>query len=122
MTLEEALQAHLTTSLGGPKVYPLQLPAGVTLPAVTYQRVSTAPTAHRDGPTHGRARFQIDGWGSSFAAAVSLRGAIQTALHGWTQAAHPRVDATQWAGSHALLEPETGRWHVLLDYFISAEE
>lgn len=123
MTLEEALRAHLIAHSGlsalvGSRVYPVQVPQNVTLPAMSYQRISTAPTQHRNQPVHGRVRMQLDGWASNYAAAVELRTQMRAAMETFQRGSAPRVDAALLQDDRDLREPDSDRWRVSMDYFL----
>ena len=129
MGIESALYAHLTTDVGlaalvGARVYPLALPQQPTLPALTYQRISTSPTQHRDSaePQHSRIRMQIDCWAASYDSALSVRAAVRAAMGTVAQASSPRIDAALLADDTDTYDPAPGRWRATLDYFIWSEE
>ena len=84
--IEEAIIGHLLDTMGvsalvSNRVYPLSLPQGRTLPAMTVQRVSGAPLYADDGEAGlVNPRVQVDCWGATYAAAkLSARAAV-TAL------------------------------------------
>lgn len=123
MTLEEALRAHLIahpglSALVGSRVYPVQVPQNVTLPAITYQRISTVPTQHRNQPVHGRVRMQLDGWTTSYGSAVELRIQMRAAMETFQRDSAPRVDAALLQDDRDLREPDSDRWRVSMDYFL----
>ncbi len=127
MSIETALQAHLITHPGlsalvGTRVYPTQLPGNVTLPAVTYQRISTTPTQHRSHAEHGRIRLQIDGWATTYGGTVALREQIRDAMATFTRPANPRVDVALLQDDRDLREPDSERWRVSMDYFLFSTE
>lgn len=95
MTLGDGLYAHLSSALSvGDRVYPLTLPQGVDLPAVTYQLVGGAGPLHSHGdaqggegptrPTFQRSRVQLGCWGESARAAEVLAAEVEAALDGFT--------------------------------------
>jgi hypothetical protein len=128
--IEQQLFDQLTTFPGlaaliGDRAYPAQLPQEVTLPAVTYLRVSEAPVLHRDNPKPGysRDRFQLDGWANSYDGALAVRKQLRGAMGVFVRSDFPRVDVALPAGGRdAPLEAEPNRWHCTLDYMISHEE
>ncbi len=76
-----ATVAALVTTAGVARIYPLLMPQGVTLPAISYQRVATIP--HDDlelAQNHERVRVQIDCWDDDYAGAKALAAAVRTAL------------------------------------------
>lgn len=76
MSFEAALYSGLVGHAGlaalvGTRVYPMRLPANVTFPAITYERVST-PREHtiNNTPVAAEPRFQFDIWAENDYAAV----------------------------------------------------
>jgi hypothetical protein len=127
--IEAQLYAHLSTWPGlaaiiDDRVYPLQLPQGVEMPALTYMRVSTVAVQHRSSQaaTFSRARFQLDGWALDFDTNVALRRQIRLAMGAFVVLIAPRVDVALLAGDRDTLEAEPDRWRCTLDYMISHEE
>lgn len=65
------------------RVYPLVLPQGTTLPAVTYQRISGIHEKSLEGPSElTRPRFQLVAHASTFLTARLTANAIKRALDG----------------------------------------
>ncbi len=123
--IEAALFGHLSTEAGlaalvGTRVFPVQLPQGATLPAVTYQRISTRPMTHRGSttPTYSRPRFQLNCWASSYDGTVALRAAVRAAMGTLAQASGPRIDVALMQDDRDVVEATAGRWVASLDYFI----
>lgn len=93
MSLDAALYSKLTGTAGitaviGTRMYPSIIPQGATLPAITYQRISTVEFTSHDGPSGlVRARYEIIAWAETNAAALSLAALVRIALDclGWTQ-------------------------------------
>lgn len=89
MILEEGIYAHLTDDAGvaalvGTRIYPLQVPQDVTLPAVAYQRISGPRDHAHDGPTGlVRARVQFSALGSTYLEAKTVTEALRAALDGF---------------------------------------
>ncbi len=86
MNVEDAMRdllvADVTVSgLVATRVYPMQMPQGATLPAITYQRVATTP--HDDlelTQNHEWVRVQVDCWAANYAGAKALAVAVRAAL------------------------------------------
>lgn len=76
------LIADVTVSgLVAARIYPLLMPQGVTLPALSYQRVATAPHDDLEGTqNHEWVRVQIDVWDDDYPSAKTLAAAVHTAL------------------------------------------
>lgn len=88
-TAEEALRARLVavagiTALVGSspaRVYPVKLPQSATLPAITYQRISTVrENAMGADPGIARARFQVTSWATSYSGVKALSEAVRAGL------------------------------------------
>ncbi len=95
MTLGDGLFGYLSTTLSiGDRVYPLTLPQGAVLPAVTYQLVGGEGPLHShtdaqggDGthhPTFDRSRVQLSCWADSARAADVLAAEVSAAVDGFT--------------------------------------
>lgn len=125
MSIEAALRAHLVADAGlaplvGQRIYPQQLPQKPALPAVTYRRVSTVPTQHRDNPyaRHRRARYQFDCWAGDYDTTLSVKAALAVAMGTLAQASNPRIDVALQQDDRDIVDDSTGRWRASLDYFI----
>lgn len=67
------------------RIYPLVLPQDVTLPAITYSRISGGQVNSLGGYSGLEApRIQVDVWGESYAAARALAALVHTAMDGAT--------------------------------------
>ena len=73
--------ASAVTALVGTRIYPVTIPAGKSLPAITYFRVSGTPERrlNNGGSSGQRVRVQVDCWATTYAAAKSAAAAVQTA-------------------------------------------
>jgi hypothetical protein len=99
--LSEALWARLGLITDGPAGgwWPLRLPEDVTLPAGTYQRISSAPTHTHDGATALRARrYQLTIYSETYAAGLACARAVVAAIDG------TRDDWSGWAVSAMLAD------------------
>jgi hypothetical protein len=89
MTIEEGIVTFLKsdaplTAVIGSRVYPMRLPQGETLPAVTYQRISSPPRSSHDGAsTLKNPRFQFKSWGETYADARTVADLLKAALDGY---------------------------------------
>jgi hypothetical protein len=102
-------------ALVGERVYPVTLPQGATLPAMTYQVISGAGDgdAHT-GPGLSRRRYQFDCWAATYGTAAALGLALVQAVH-----------ARRVLGQAALMdnevdqyEAETQRWRRIVDVMV----
>jgi len=67
----------------GDRIYPNYVPKGRLLPAVTYQRIGGAGDYNIEGRSDvGECLFQVNGWASTYEAAVALSDAIIECLDG----------------------------------------
>lgn len=118
-TFEEALFTYLST-LGlscSTRVYPIRLPQGVPLPAMTYQLVSDAHDYTQTGQsTLNDPRYQINCWGSTYGDAKSLAEALIAQVSGYKGS---MGSATTYAAfmedDRDNVDPVTGRCWVSVD-------
>lgn len=87
MSAGPRLHARLTTYTGmsalvGTRVFPLLMPQNVTLPAITYQRISG--TAQHGSSNIREARYQINIWGATYASVQGIATVVRAALEEWT--------------------------------------
>jgi hypothetical protein len=102
-------------ALLGERVYPVTLPQGATLPAITYQVISGAGEGDgHTGPGLSRRRYQFDCWAATYGQAADLGRALVQAVH-----------ARRLLGQAALLdnevdqyEAETQRWRRIVDVMV----
>jgi hypothetical protein len=89
--LEEGLLSYLSTygglvTLIDDRVFEFRMPQGVTLPCLTYQRISTARELTHDtsGATGDLAspRFQFDAWSETGKEAKLITDQVRAALNG----------------------------------------
>ena len=129
MTLSQALFNYLSTyaglaSLVSTRVYPVALPQGATLPAVTYQRVSTVRRRTFGAPRLGRqARFQFTVWASSYADREAIALQLIAALEGYSGTmgggSGVVVLAIQGEGETDDYGPTAKVWQAALDFTIT---
>lgn len=127
--LEEVIESTLTANAGlaaliGARLYPVLLPQRPTLPAVTYQRISTLtiPTRDEHHASLERPRFQFGVWAASYASARAVAQVLRVALPTLKQASNPRIQVALLQDDQDAYEPETQRWRAILDVFIWHEE
>lgn len=127
-TVGEQLVAALTadatvSSLVASRIYPVTLPEGVTLPAITYQVVSDVPQNSTDGTTSTRlkqARVQIDCYaragasGGGYLGAHAVADAVENVVGNLTAPGFNGIlDRTD-----DLFDNETEYFRVSMDFFI----
>lgn len=138
--IDAACRAVLAADAGvaalvGQRIYPDRLPAGATLPALTYSLVSEVPDPYVPGVR--QARVQVSCWSApleysgvrspaevnSVAEAVISalnRTALQKQVGSWTIWSETyAVTGCRCTGSRRLLEDETGYYHVPCDFIIT---
>ena len=107
------------------RVYPLKLPQGYTLPAISFQRISTdREHVIDDGPIGWAwARFQFDMWAETYAEARQLTEAVRQALDGYNNKMGSVTVAGAFAeGERDLYEEQTEIYRVTQDYLIPYKE
>lgn len=122
---EAALYSLLTTgspnplsAIVGNRVYPDVLPQAPTLPAIRYQRISTARDQYRTligKAEYASPRMQVDVYALSRSQAISIAQAIYVLLEGFAGlVAGLRIDAVSTADEAGDLEEGVGPGGVSL--------
>lgn len=107
------------------RIYPLRLPQGYTLPAISFQRISTdREHVIDDGPIGWAwARFQLDMWAETYAEVRQLAEAVRQALDGYNDEMGDVTVAGAFAeGERDLYEEQTEIYRVTQDYLIPYKE
>ncbi|MEW5921568.1 MAG: DUF3168 domain-containing protein [Bacillota bacterium] len=128
MVIEEALYAYLSSHVGltalvGSRIYPLVMPQGTTLPAVTFSKVS-GPRVHAMQHDAGLAypRFQVSCWGSTYKQAKEVAAQVRAALQDFKGTmggpGGAEVSGVFLEDETDLYEPNTQIYHVALDFII----
>lgn len=82
--LADSTIASLIGSGSAARLYPVKLPQGPTMPAITYQTISGQRVHSADGASGlSGPRIQIDCWGSTYAQADALFEAVRKRLDGY---------------------------------------
>lgn len=100
-------------ALVGTRVYPMMLPQTPTLPALSYQRVSS--TEQNGTTTLRTTRYQVDCWAESYSVGQSLASAVKTAMEEWTSG--PSVMMTEVINEIDDYEPDSGLYRVSIDVY-----
>lgn len=123
--IEQDLRTYLLglapiATLLGTRIYPARLPQGVTLPAVTYQRIAGINEVTHDGAENlSRARIQIDVWADTYGAMVAIAKAIRAALSGYRGAMGDNpVTVARVLNEIDMPEPEPVLWRRVIDALI----
>ena len=134
ISIEEGIVYYLThfsglTALISTRTYPLKLPQGCTLPALTYQRISTPRELTHDQQAGGLAmpRFQFTAYGTKFADAKAVINQVRAALNGYkgsfgTGTKTVKVWGSLSANEQDNYDPDSGLYWTMADYFIHHEE
>lgn len=128
MTVEELLYSHLTGDSGvqalvGSRVYPVELPQECTLPAVRYQLISRNELhVHPPTPLLAIRRYQIDGFGTTYATAKALEAALKTSLYGFNQQAYACILSTFIESMRDESDPEVDGFSTSMDILITCSE
>ena len=71
-------------ALVGGRIYPLLLPETPTLPAVTYQVISTVPVYSLDGAAGAqKVRIEFNAWANTYGECKQVSAAIRTTLESY---------------------------------------
>ena len=127
--MEAAVRAILIadeTVLGlvSSRIYPMKLPQGPTMPAITYSRISGPRIETMAGPS-GMAfpRVQVDSWASTYAGVKALADAVRKALDGYRGTiVSIRVGGIIMDGELDLYEPGVEEYRVTQDYIVWHDE
>jgi hypothetical protein len=127
--IEEALVALLegaaaVTDIAGERIYPVRLPRGATLPAVTYFLVSGPRDQTQQGPSGlVPARIQVSCWAEGYDAMKSLADAIRLTLDGYRGTTEGvRIGGIELINSQDLFEPEPEIYQRALDFRVKHSE
>jgi hypothetical protein len=128
MTVEEALRTYLVaipaiTGLIGTRMYPIALPAAVTLPAVSYFKVSEPGDYTHQGASHlSEVRIQFSIWAATYVNAQLVLGHLLTALEGYagTLSGVP-IGHSLLANIRDVPEAEANIYHIAVDFMIGYE-
>lgn len=129
MRIDEAIYSFLSTTAGitavvSTRTYPVRLPPAATLPALTYQQISSRPIQTMGSSTQGKTdRWQITAWGTKYGDA---RAAAAAVIAAWNQfsglmggGSGVTVAAAQAINELDLIDPETQRYYVVIDFEVT---
>lgn len=131
MRIDEALFAHLSGNAGvsalvSTRIYPVVLPQGATLPAVTFMEVSAPKIRTMGGRLGGSPRFQITCWATTPSGARGVSDAILDALdhYSGTMGGGGGVNVLSSFEDNAQddYDPEFKKFKRILDYIITYQE
>jgi len=125
MSAEATLRAVLlangpVAALVGTRIYPMNLPQGPTLPAVTFQRISTVPDYTLEEQSwRVPIRLSLSLWALTFDGVHALAAAVETALRGYSGNGLRLVRLLNMTDDY---EPETKQFRVIADYRVIPAE
>ena len=131
--IENAIRGRLLDSTGvtaligsssSARAYHLRLPEGVTLPAVTYQRISRVGFPDYAGDTDlATRRIQVDSWAGTGESAASLGEEIRKSLDGFRgTVATVAIRGAFLVDEAQEYEVETGLHRLRQDFMVSHSE
>jgi hypothetical protein len=106
------------------RVYPIRLPQNVTLPCITYQRIST-PRLHNHDKARATAdpRLQLTTWDDNPKDVKTLSDAVRTCLDGYKGTVQSVViQGTLSDDENSDYDPESQIYWTNLDFIIWHEE
>jgi hypothetical protein len=127
MTLDDAQYAYLSSgvvALIGTRFYPDRLPEEPTLPAVTYQQVSTLRLSQHTGAVAGgQVRMQYTVFALTRASARAIAAQLVAALDGYKGTMGGvgglAVTVLEIANEIDQHDPETDRYQTMLDAILA---
>jgi hypothetical protein len=128
MSIETSLRTYIVgipaiVALIGSRMYPVALPPNVTLPAISYFRVSEPGDYTHQGPSRLQdARFQFSCWATTWVGARAIVTALLAALEGYTGTlTGVFIGHSLLAGMRDVAEPEANIYHIAVDFMIGYE-
>jgi hypothetical protein len=124
MALVEEAIVSLLSGVAGGRSYGYRLPRNVTLPALTYMKVSGPRDQTQEGPSGlVAARVQVSSWGATYGAAKTLSNAVRLALDGYRGTTlDVRIDGIQLLNESDQNEPEPDTYQVIMDFRVMYAE
>jgi len=127
--IEAGLHGFLTddtdiAAIVATRVYPIILPQNPTMPAITYQRISTPRVSSTTGPSGlASPRIQVDCWAETYAAVKALSDTVRTAVDGYSGTMDTfTVYGVIVESEQDLYEPDAVYYRTSLDLIIWHKE
>lgn len=128
--IDEALYSLLIayaglTALVSTRIYPMHLPQQPTLPAVSYQRISSGRRdVHHGGITAvAETIFQVSCWATTLKSAKDIAAAVRTRMHGYNgTVGSVKIFSSRVINEVDLYDPETNVYHVPVDVAVLHRE
>ena len=118
MSIEADLFSHLSSDAGvsalvDARIYPLLMPQDSTTPAIVYTIVNNRErqSINNREPWGEDVLVQVDCWSNDFDEALSVKDAVQIAMHGFAHKAHGFI-------SRSSYESETELHRQLIEFNI----
>ena len=108
------------TAITSTRIYPLRIPQGASLPAVTYFVVSGGPMQTKDGAVSDNFdSFQVSCFATSYSTIQSIYSAVKSALERYSgTAASTTIHTITYMGHVDLYEEDAGVYHRAIDFRI----
>ena len=122
MSLESKLYTLLSgdasvSALVVARIYPVVLPQSVTLPAITYSRISGGQVNSLSGYSGlEQPRIQVDAWATTHVVVKELRDAVHAAMNGAT------TFRALLESDMDLYEDDTKIYRISMDFFVTNED
>lgn len=118
--IEYSLQSFIVglATAAADRVYPQPLPPGVTLPAISYQRIPSGDRVRSHSGGSGglvMATIQLNAWGADYDTAKNLAGELVAGLESYKGVMGPYSVSCFVSGDQDLPDPETGWARSLVD-------
>jgi len=130
MDIEPALRSELinnaaVAAMVGTRVYPMHLPQGYTLPAISYQMISAPRAWSTTGPVgQVQARVQVDCWAETYDGAKSLSNGVRLALDNFRGTLGTGDEAMDNVGTISMVAYRDGfnttteNYGVILEFYV----
>ena len=120
LTLFSSAGIQASVTYGYYRIYALVAPQGVTKPYLVYSKVSPGRDYTHDGHSGlSRPRMQVSCYGTTYGSAKAVAVEVIAAMDAWFSGG---VTFAPIAGEQDLYEPDTGLYHVPVDFFIHYAE
>lgn len=120
--------AGLSVAVGGARIYPDELPQGVTGDSIVYSEISAIGDHHNEGPSGlAQPRFQFSSWSKTKDGAWALSLLLQERIDGYRGVMGAGADAVNVQGvfldnSRSVRDAAAALFGRQQDYFIHFEE
>ena len=105
------------------RCYPIKLPEGVTLPAITYFQVSGMEGNTHDGYDQTiEGRWQISCWAQEYSTVKLLAESVKLALRTFSGSLTQVVKKSFMQNEMDLYEPDVKLYHDPVDFFFLIQE